>query len=126
MIILRENQQEFKIPPPRLGLKWYPNNCPPISVGVWVTQRLRLVLRFGGLGLGLVLGCFGVGDRVVLLEPKKYFQKNDICFFCKLIEFDKAMTIFSLKLMLSGVIKKDTLKLVSLKSKLRKNCLSHV
>ena len=76
VIILRENQQEFKIPPPRLGLKWYPNNCPPISVGVWVTQRLRLVLRFGGLGLGLVLGCFGVGDRVVLQEPIKILSKK--------------------------------------------------
>ena len=69
VIMLRENQQELKIPPPRLGLKWYPNNWPPISVGVWV--EVRLVLRFGGLGLGLVLGCFGVGERVFLLEPIK-------------------------------------------------------
>ena len=86
VIILRENQQELKIPLPRLGLKWYPNNCPLISAGVWVkvkvsfkvgetTRQLPLreiAHRLGlGLGIGLVLGCFGVGDRVVLLEPIK-------------------------------------------------------
>ena len=46
VIILRENQQELEIPPPRLDLKWYPNNCPSISVGFGSSSRL--VLRWGG------------------------------------------------------------------------------
>ena len=114
VIILRENQQELKIILPRLGLKWYPNNCPQISVGVWVKVKVsfkfggttrqfllrEIALRLGlGLGIGLVLGCFRVGDRVVLLDLIKIHWKNNNCFFCKLIEFDRAMTIFSLKLL---------------------------
>ena len=88
VIILRANQQELKIPPPRLDLKWYPNNCPSISVGVWVKVKVsfkvggttrQLLLReiaprLGlGLGSGFVLGCFGVGDRVFLLELIKVY-----------------------------------------------------
>ena len=86
VIIVRGNQQELKIPPPRLGLEWYPKNCPPISAGVWFKDKVsfkvggttrqlslkKIAPRLGlGLGIGLVLGCFGVGERVVLLEPIK-------------------------------------------------------
>ena len=56
VIILRENQQEFKIPPPRLGLKWYPNNCPPISFGVWA--KVKVSFKVWGTWVRVSLGVF--------------------------------------------------------------------
>ena len=56
VIMLRENQQELKIPPPRLGLKWYPNNWPPISVGVWV--KVKVSFKVWGTWVRVSFGVF--------------------------------------------------------------------